>query len=94
MPASNRRRKAGFCHVFVPDLTGNHFKTEIKPGELFFYESAKLVHGRPSKLEGDYSAHVFVHFRPKGWSFTNFDRVYSLPPGWNGDARQRDDTEL
>merc|ERR1712087_858410 len=66
-----------------PDLTGRHVSTEVKPGELFFYESAKLVHGRPSQLQGDYSAHVFIHFRPRGWSFTNVDRVYAVPPGFD-----------
>ncbi|CAK0865414.1 unnamed protein product [Prorocentrum cordatum] len=59
---------------------------DVKPGELFFYESAKLVHGRPTTLQGDYSAHIFIHFRPYGWSFQNVDRVYGVPPGFNGAA--------
>merc|ERR1712048_467824 len=31
-----------------PDLTGTHVKKIVEPRGLFFYESAKLVHGRPS----------------------------------------------
>ena len=65
-----------------PDLTGKHATVEVKPGQIFFYESAKLAHGRPTVLHGDYSAHIFVHYRPKGWSYTNQDRVYGVPPGW------------
>eukprot|EP00928_Gymnodinium_smaydae_P002603 TRINITY_DN10933_c0_g2_i1.p2 TRINITY_DN10933_c0_g2~~TRINITY_DN10933_c0_g2_i1.p2 ORF type:complete len:335 (-),score=70.13 TRINITY_DN10933_c0_g2_i1:96-1049(-) len=68
-----------------PDLTGVHVKQEVKPGELFFYESAKLAHGRPSALQGDYSAHIFIHFRPKDWPFHNMDRVYGVPPGYADD---------
>jgi len=66
-----------------PDVTGHHRAVDVKPGELFFYESAKLVHGRPTVLQGDYSAHIFIHFRPYGWPFQNVDRVYGVPPGYN-----------
>lgn len=77
-----------------PDLTGKHVQTEVKPGELFFYESAKLVHGRPKTLEGDYSAHMFVHFRPKGWTVDNIDRVYGVPPGFDDSPTNPGDTTL
>jgi len=77
-----------------PDLSGKHVSVDIKPGELFFYESAKLVHGRPSMLQGDYSAHIFVHFRPKGWSFTNVDRVYAVPPNFDKKRIAYRDDEL
>lgn len=77
-----------------PDLTGRHVSMELKPGQLFFYESAKLVHGRPVKLQGDYSAHIFVHFRPQGWSYSNIDRVYGVPPGWDGGQVLPDDAPL
>jgi hypothetical protein len=53
---------------------------DIPPGKLFFYESAKLSHGRPSTLDGEFYAHIFVHFRPVGWSYKNADRVYAVPP--------------
>ena len=59
---------------------------EVKPGDIFFYESAKLAHGRPTVLKGKHSAHIFAHYRPKDWSFSNMDRVYAVPPGWADDA--------
>ena len=65
-----------------PDLTGQHATVEVKPGQIFYYESAKLAHGRPTVLQGDYSAHIFVHYRPVGWNYQNVDRVYGVPPGW------------
>merc|ERR1712217_670699 len=77
-----------------PDLTGKHVKSVVKPGELFLYESAKLVHGRPSVLEGDYSAHMFIHFRPKGWPVDNVDRVYGVPPGFDDASIRPGDTVL
>lgn len=77
-----------------PDLTGVHKAVHVKPGELFFYESAKLVHGRPTTLQGDYSAHIFIHFRPYGWSFQNVDRVYGVPPGFHAKALHDKQEEL
>lgn len=77
-----------------PDLTGRHVSTEVKPGELFFYESAKLVHGRPKVLKGDYSAHMFIHFRPTGWTVDNIDRVYGVPPGFDDSPTQQGDAVL
>ena len=41
------------------------------------------MHGRPDIMKGHYSAHIFVHFRPKGWPLVNTDRVYGVPPGWD-----------
>lgn len=55
----------------------------IPPGKIFYYESSKLMHGRPDVMNGHYSAHIFVHFRHKGWNLVNTDRVYGVPPGWD-----------
>ena len=66
-----------------PDLQGRAQSIDFGPGRLFLYESAKVPHGRPEPLQGRYSAHVFIHFRPRGWAFSNFDRVYGVPPGWH-----------
>jgi len=37
----------------------------LKPGEMVFYESARLKHGRPDMLDGERYANVFVHFKNK-----------------------------
>lgn len=90
-----RRLEFVFCILFSvyrkpwqmkvdPDLSGEMKHTTVMPGQLFLYESAKLPHGRPDKLEGDHSAHIFIHFKPKGWAYTNMDRVYGVPPNWDG----------
>jgi len=34
------------------------------PGDMVLYEGAKLSHGRPTPLDGDYYCNVFVHFAP------------------------------
>jgi len=79
--------------VTDPDLSGYRKEVHVKPGQVFFYESAKLPHGRPSTLEGDFSAHVFIHFKPRGWKFKNVDRVYGLPPGWSEPPSEKELTE-
>jgi prolyl 4-hydroxylase len=36
----------------------------LKPGEMFFYEGARLLHGRPIALDGKSYANIFCHFKP------------------------------
>ncbi|MBL4674517.1 MAG: 2OG-Fe(II) oxygenase [Arenicella sp.] len=36
----------------------------LKPGEMIFYEGARLTHGRPKALKGTSFANIFCHFRP------------------------------
>ncbi len=36
----------------------------LQPGELVFYEGARLLHGRPIPLNGKHYANIFVHFMP------------------------------
>ena len=36
----------------------------LKPGEMVFYESARLIHGRPIPLKGKHFANIFCHFMP------------------------------
>ncbi|CAN0392683.1 unnamed protein product, partial [Hapterophycus canaliculatus] len=46
----------------------------IEPGEIIFYESASVIHGRPEAFQGDRFANIFVHFAPvKGWHITAND---------------------
>jgi len=52
-----------------PLIIEDHFyrKHEVilKPGEVIYYESAKLLHGRPIPLNGKSFANIFCHFMPK-----------------------------
>jgi prolyl 4-hydroxylase len=36
----------------------------LNPGEVMFYEGARLRHGRPLPLNGDKFANIFCHFMP------------------------------
>jgi len=36
----------------------------MKPGDMLLYESARLLHGRPTPLEGQYHCNLYVHYRP------------------------------
>ncbi|XP_059089948.1 uncharacterized protein LOC131885796 isoform X2 [Tigriopus californicus] len=40
-------------------------KIYLEPGEMLFYESAKLPHGRPEPFNGHYFDNIFVHFKPQ-----------------------------
>lgn len=39
----------------------------LKPGEVLFYEGARLKHGRPTPFDGKRFANIFCHFTPKGY---------------------------
>lgn len=39
----------------------------LQPGEVVFYESARLYHGRPIPLKGNKFANIFCHFMPREW---------------------------
>ncbi len=36
----------------------------LKPGEMVFYEGARLKHGRPVAFNGESYANIFCHFKP------------------------------
>ncbi|MEE9326000.1 MAG: 2OG-Fe(II) oxygenase [Cocleimonas sp.] len=42
-------------------------KITLKPGEILFYESASLAHGRPEPLDGKRYANIFAHTMPINW---------------------------
>lgn len=39
----------------------------LKPGDMLFYEGAKLTHGRPAPFQGNAFANIFCHFSPEGY---------------------------
>ena len=48
-------------------IEDNYYRTHhvmLKPGEVVFYESARLKHGRPIALDGKSFANIFCHFVP------------------------------
>ena len=54
--------------LYIEDHDGIPHEISIEPGEMVFYESAKLVHGRPYTMDGDFYASIFVHYRPLDWA--------------------------
>lgn len=63
-------------HLQIKDHQGKLHEVELSPGEMLFYESARLLHGRVKPLKGTYYANFFLHFRPKGAG----DNWYKLQP--------------
>ena len=58
----------------------------LTSGDMLFYESSKLVHGRPHTFNGSWYSSVFVHYHPKyGWENTEETRIakkWAIPPSW------------
>lgn len=52
----------------IDDHMGRRHAVTLKPGELLFYEGARLDHGRILPLDGDSFANIFLHFRPKDFT--------------------------
>lgn len=50
--------------ICIQDHMGKSHEVLLEPGEMLFYESARLEHGRPTPLNGDYYANIFTHTRP------------------------------
>ena len=49
----------------IYDNDGKLHEITLEPGEMVWYESARLIHGRVKKLNGTYYENVFVHYMPK-----------------------------
>jgi prolyl 4-hydroxylase len=58
------RRLSSPWPLYIEDVDGNGHQVSLEPGEMLFYEGARLKHGRPYPLQGDYYASIFVHYRP------------------------------
>jgi len=55
--------------LYIMDHAGETHKIYLQPGQVLWYESAKLPHGRPEPFQGEFYDNVFVHFKPasKQW---------------------------
>ena len=52
-------------YLEIEDHQKNLHKVLLEPGEMIFYESATLKHGRPEPLSGEYYSNIFCHYMPK-----------------------------
>jgi prolyl 4-hydroxylase len=53
--------------LYIEDNEGKPHEVSIEPGEMVFYEGARLTHGRPYAMDGEYYANIFVHYTPLDW---------------------------
>lgn len=51
--------------LYIEDIDGKPHQVDLEPGEYIFYEGARLIHGRPWPLKGDYYIGLFVHYSPQ-----------------------------
>ena len=47
--------------LYIEDIDGNPHEISMEPGDMVFYEGAKLMHGRPYPLDGRFYAGLFLH---------------------------------
>jgi len=56
--------------LVILDHQDNEHSINMQPGDMLLYESAKLLHGRPSVLRGQHYDNIFIHYSPvKGWNY-------------------------
>ena len=60
--------------LYIKDNDGNDHMVIMKPGDMVWYESARLIHGRQKPLRGNFYDNVFIHYKPKGlWYKGHFE---------------------
>lgn len=50
--------------LLIEDNYYRKHQVMLKPGEMVFYEGARLLHGRPVPFQGTFFANIFCHFKP------------------------------
>lgn len=65
----------------IYDHDGRLHNIFLKPGEMIWYESAKLVHARAVPLNGSYFENIFVHYMPRAqqWYQSDYNANYARP---------------
>jgi len=82
--------------LVIEDLYGNTHQVVLTSGDLLFYESSKVFHGRPHTFKGSWYSSVFVHFYPMGYQedFDKNGKVFAIPPRWDEVPQQQDEVRL
>lgn len=68
------------------DLHGNTHEVILTPGDVLFYESSKLLHGRPIRFNGTAYSSIFIHYYPtEGWQDVDhhMEGHFAIPAGWH-----------
>ena len=64
--------------LIEPD--GSVIEVYMQPGQMLLYEGSRVPHGRPRRFEGDSFANVFVHYKPKAWSYKELPHEVQMNP--------------
>jgi len=70
--------------LVIEDFDGNTNEVFLESGDILFYESSKLLHGRPRRFNGEWYSSIFLHYYPKGWDGEGLklDSHYRIPETW------------
>jgi len=61
--------------IVIEDFQGNTNEVVLESGDMLFYESSKLLHGRPRRFKGKWYSSIFVHYHPPDWNVSKgFDQ--------------------
>ena len=69
----------------IEDHDGELHSVVLEEGNMVFYESAKCLHGRMTKLKGKYFGSIFLHYRPVDrsiWNYNIENVINNVPPHW------------
>jgi len=59
--------------LYLEDNKGGQHMVVMKPGDMVWYESGRIIHGRPAPLQGEFYDNIIVDFRPVGeWYTTDY----------------------
>mmetsp|Transcript_39576 Transcript_39576/g.105579 ORF Transcript_39576/g.105579 Transcript_39576/m.105579 type:complete len:173 (+) Transcript_39576:494-1012(+) len=76
--------------LVIEDFQGITHELFLEPGDMLFYESSKIMHGRPRRFEGSWYTSMFLHYQPVGWDpAIAMDTTYRIPPDWEATRRGR-----
>ena len=50
--------------LHIIDNLGNIRHVLLKPGEMLWYEAARLMHGRPNPFDGEFYENLLLHYQP------------------------------
>merc|ERR1719369_912889 len=65
--------------LYMLDRNGDTHRVILHPGEMVWSESARVIHGRPEQLRGEYYDNFIISFRPADAWYTE-EYFFGLPP--------------
>ena len=69
--------------LYIKDNHGTDHQVVLEEGEMVWYESARLVHGRMKHFRGEFFDNLFIHFKPRGDWYS--DQFFLDFRPWEGD---------